>query len=145
MKFPRKMAEIRCTICGSDNVEVRTFVKPNHDKKCSTIDFSDLILNVDNCYCCGCGEATRLLYFSTDIDVFGNNDLLELAKSRLKESYTPEKYDDDTIYGLAQSEFLRVAHEVCLHYGFDDDDEPEVFDEYDNDIRNEVYARINPQ
>ena len=142
------MSKIRCTVCGSYDVEVRTFVKPNSDCECTTNDFEMLLQDTENCYCCECGEATTLKYFTSTRDVFEDKDLYQLMVEKLNNNYTPENYEDDTIYELAHEEYLRVRQEVCLEYGFDEDkymDEnggETPFDEYDDAIRQEVYKRI---
>lgn len=142
------METIRCTVCGSDDVEVKTFVKPNLDNHCSTTDFIDCLDNTDNCYCIECGDNTRLKYFTDDTGAFGDNNLYDLMVTRLQPSYTVEKQNKDAIYGLAHEEYLRARKEVCLQYGFDEDRYIQhnggqtPFDEYDEDVRQEVYRRM---
>lgn len=142
------METIRCTVCGSDDVEVKTFVKPNLDNHCSTTDFTDCLDNTDNCYCIECGDNTRLKYFTDDTGIFGDNTLYDLMVTRLQPSYIVEKQNEDAVYGLAHEEYLRVRKEVCLQYGFDEDRYIQhnggqtPFDEYDEDVHQEVYRRM---
>lgn len=145
------MEKIRCTVCGSDDVEIKAFVKPNLNNHCSTSDFTDYLDNTDNCHCIKCGTHTRMKYFSSNADVFEEEDLYDLMVAKLQPSYTLEKYDDDSVYTLAHEEYLRVRKEVCLEYGFDEDQYIEEnggdtpFDEYDEEVRQEVYNRMKEQ
>lgn len=142
------MNKIRCTVCGSDDVEVKAFVKPNLDGYCSITDFTDYLDNPDNCFCIECGTHTRMKYFSDDTDVFGEQNLYDLMTGKLRSLYSLASFDQESVYGLAHEEYLRVRKEVCLEYGFDEEEYIQEnggetpFDEYDEDIRQEVYARV---
>jgi hypothetical protein len=57
------MCKVRCKRCGSADVELRAWVKPNMGCECThSIDFSNTVLeNKADCYCCNCQENVTLI------------------------------------------------------------------------------------
>jgi hypothetical protein len=56
------MSTVRCKQCGSDNVELRAWVKPNENNECTQIDFSNTELdNRKDCFCCDCEDNVELV------------------------------------------------------------------------------------
>jgi hypothetical protein len=56
------MSMVRCKQCGSNDVELRAWVKPNMGCECThSIDFSDAVLeNKADCFCCNCQDNVEL-------------------------------------------------------------------------------------
>jgi hypothetical protein len=56
------MTTFKCKVCGSTDVEIRAWIKPNEDNFCSGSGyFSDIINDPENGYCCDCGENQQLI------------------------------------------------------------------------------------
>lgn len=57
------MSIVKCKACGSSDVELRAWVKPNMDCECThSIDFSQTVLgNKTDCYCCNCQDNVELI------------------------------------------------------------------------------------
>ena len=90
------MDRIICTVCGSEDVEVKAFVKPNLDNHCSTTDFTSYLDNIDNCFCVECGDNTILKYES-EIDDDNENGA------------------DDIFIALMQKHLNSIRNQLDLH------------------------------
>jgi len=57
------MSIVKCKQCGSTDVEMRAWVKPNLGNECThAIDFSDAVLeNKTDCFCCDCQDNVELI------------------------------------------------------------------------------------
>ncbi|MDR2005310.1 MAG: hypothetical protein LBQ74_19990 [Prevotella sp.] len=101
---------------------------------------------------CGWGMDTLISKVNkTDDNVLYTGSSLQVKmESKLRKEYLPDNYEDDTVYELAQNEFLRIKDEICTECGFDEDlyqqhnggDSP--FDELQENIFDEIYRRILP-
>lgn len=102
-----------------------------------------------------CGWTFHTIVYKTiDIDdhaLHEGSTLLEKMQAKLHPEYIPEKYNDDTIYEMALTEFLRIKDEVCFECLFDEEafqmqnggDTP--FDELKDEFCEELYKRMLPE
>jgi hypothetical protein len=55
------MDKIVCTACGSSDVELKAWVKPNENCECThPDDLSDYLSKAEDCFCNNCGENVPL-------------------------------------------------------------------------------------
>lgn len=98
------MTTIRCTRCHGSNVQVKAWIRPNHDDSVVSDFVGEMLNEINDCYCEDCEENTRL-------DSFEDENLLEEANrwweaidsvtiepiTKLIKSYYPCENDSQTL------------------------------------------------
>lgn len=55
------MATVKCSVCGSTDVQIKMWVKPNEDNEPTTEFIDEIINKKDDCWCCECGSNVTLV------------------------------------------------------------------------------------